>query len=171
MNQLLAAIALEVAYQQRDPANDTDLMRDTVLLSPDTHRLAWLCAEMVKLAEKSGVNPTEVTFYHLVEVFAGRARNVCKAATAQKNFVVFWKSSKVLVGGKNFYAREHDARRRALALSQAHSLAVARYLSEAEYLTHCDYVLRRNLQSQVLYVEVEGTPSYCSPACESYWSM
>lgn len=32
-------------------------------------------------------------------------------------------------------------------------------------------VERRNLMSGLPYMEDINTPSYCSPACESYWSM
>lgn len=33
------------------------------------------------------------------------------------------------------------------------------------------YVVRRNLMSQLPYLEAKDTPLYCSPASETYWSM
>ena len=39
------------------------------------------------------------------------------------------------------------------------------------YAIHQTYVTRTNLMGGAEYQERYDTPNYCSPSCESYWSM
>lgn len=86
-------------------------------------------------------------------------------------FVVFYADSKVKPAElKCDYKRECDARRAAMRYTVQHGVAFA-YSSVSDYVKSAKLVVRFNMMSGRPFLEAEGTPYYCSPSSETYWSM
>ena len=87
-------------------------------------------------------------------------------------FVIYNKGTTVVVGGSE---TERGAKMRLTrmvntgVITERNEHAIVEF--DVFYNTIEKFVERTNLMSRKKYMERINTPGYCSPSCESYWSM
>lgn len=151
--QLIKAVLLQGDFQQ----------------SGMKSRAMYLMKLSLDLAERSGVAPK------LVETEQALEAKLYELERAHREYpsgyVVYWTETRVRpLAHKTDYKREGDAKRQALKLS-GRQPGSASYASYADYAKAGRMVLRSNMMSKKLYLEAQGTPGFCSPSSEAYWSM
>jgi hypothetical protein len=180
MNQLYKAIVLEVAYDQ---FGHNDGGPEVVT------RQAFLEVEIAEVLKNSCLKAEArvLTNDLFVEALRIKVDGYFASLQAPRNeYVLVYADSLTEVGSsfsviKTRYKQRHAADRAAAKLSRLHTMVIA--ITRAEYAKAARGVVRRNMMAHRAtaeerangytgwYVEERGTPNYCSPASEAYWSM
>lgn len=168
MNQLFKTIALEAYFQnQRLLYSATVAPREEFFHNMSAQLAADLGSEFHPtsdlVAEACAMNMQQKVRAH-----ANISRGLCKG------HLVIYTGSKTI---KKTYRRAHAARAEANRLNAANE----RYstdadkrpfaaIDEASYYLSLRAVAKTNFMSRTVFLEMEGTPYYCSPSSETYWS-
>jgi len=166
MENLFNAIALEIGFATMNARR--------------LGRFDWLHAEQCEVLENSclGANLRVMTSGLFCKAYIVKLAAHFRSQSAAVGYVVVYADSNIKIGA-SFAVVKADYVSRGAAERQAVKFG-ARCGSPCKVMTRTDYigaargVIRQNMMNRTpdgWYVEGMGTPGYCSPSSEAYWSM